>query len=333
MLRVLHVGLGPLGRKIVADLHQRRLGEVVAAIDVAPELAGRKLAELVPAASASRAVVRESFDAIGDWRAFDCALVTTSSSLAKCAPTFRALLARGQSIVSTCEELCHPHATQAALARELDELARAKHGRLLGTGVNPGFLMDAFPVFATAISRSVTHVRVQRFQDATTRRVPFQEKIGVGLDDEEFARRVEAGTLRHVGLRESAHFIASALGFEIERYDETIRPVHAERELDSGLGRIARGRVCGVRQEARAFEGERAVIELEFQASLALLDPHDRVVVQGEPPIDLIWKGGVQGDVATSAIVLNSIRPLLSAGFGLHTMASIPLVGCASART
>jgi len=54
--------------------------------------------------------------------------------------------------------------------------------------------------------------------------------------------------------------------------------------------------------------------------------------VQGEPPIDLVWKGGVQGDIATSAIVLNSIGPLRAAQPGLHTMATIPLVGFAPGR-
>jgi 4-hydroxy-tetrahydrodipicolinate reductase len=331
MFRILHVGLGPLGQKIVSDLHTRGLGEVVAAVDSAAEFQGRKVSDLVPQTGALVPIER-GFDSIADWRAIDAAIVTTSSDLARCAPTFRELLARGLTVVSTCEELCWPWLRHEQLARELDQLARRQGGRLLGTGVNPGFLMDAFPVAATAISRSVRSVEVHRFQDAATRRIPFQKKIGVGLDEGQFAAQVKAGTLRHVGLGESLHFLAAQFGFQIERWEETIEPIKTERELESGLGPVKQGRACGVRQQARGWCDGRVVITLEFRAAIGLPDPHDRVIVQGEPPIDLVWKGGVQGDIATSAIVLNSIGPLRAAQPGLHTMATIPLVGFAPGR-
>jgi 4-hydroxy-tetrahydrodipicolinate reductase len=325
MLRILHVGLGPLGVKIVSDLHERGLGRVVAAVDVSPALAGRRLADVVPGLP-SDCVVRGELDA--DARTYDAAIVTTSSDMAACAPTFRALLERGATVVSTCEELSWPYLRHARLAAELDGLARQTGGRLLGTGVNPGFLMDAFPVAATAISRSVRAVEVHRFQDASSRRIPFQKKIGVGLDDAQFAAQVAAGTLRHVGLGESLHFVAARLGLKVARWEEDIAPVYADRDLASGLGPVREGRICGVRQEARGYDAHRLVVNLKFQASIGLADPHDRVIVDGVPAIDLVWKGGVQGDVATSAITLNSIRSLLAAGPGLHTMATIPLVSC-----
>ena len=330
MLRILHVGLGPLGKKVVADLHVRRLGEVVAAIDVSPDLAGRKLGELVPETK-SKTVVVSSIDEIRDWGLIDAAIVTTLSELDLCAPLFRDLLARGASVVSTCEELCWPWLRHAKLAQELDLLARENRGRLLGTGVNPGFLMDAFPAFATSISSVVSRIEVVRRQDASIRRVPFQRKIGAGLAPAEFEREVVAGRIRHVGLPESLHFLASVLAIPIERWEESIQPVLAERRLESGLGPIEPGRAAGVRQEAIGLVGSEIRIRLDFVAAVGLADPHDRVIVHGEPPVDLVWKGGVHGDVATSAIVLNAIRPLLASAPGLHTMATIPLVRCARA--
>jgi 4-hydroxy-tetrahydrodipicolinate reductase len=326
--RILHVGLGPLGRKIVADLHERSLGEVVAAVDSAPEISGKQLSELVPEAR-TKTAVHGSLDEIRDWKSIDAAIVTTSSSLESCAPTFRELLMRGVSVVSTCEELSWPSLRHEKLAAELDLLARENRGRLLGTGVNPGFLMDAFPALATAISKSVQKIEVVRRQDASIRRIPFQKKIGVGLNVAAFASEVAAGRIRHVGLPESLHFLAHVLSIPILRWEESIHPILAERALESGLGPIAKGRVCGIRQEALGFDGSALRIRLEFAAAIGLADPHDRVVVQGEPPIDLLWKGGVPGDVATSAIVLNAIGPLLASQPGLHTMASIPLVRCA----
>jgi 4-hydroxy-tetrahydrodipicolinate reductase len=327
MVRILHVGLGPLGVKTVTDLYERKLGIVVAAVDTASGIAGRKLSEIVPV---SRSNVRIASDlARVDFRKVDCAIVTTSSGLSTCAPTFRELLRRGATVVSTCEELSWPYLRHAELARELDRLAKKNGGRLLGTGVNPGFLMDAFPVAVTAISKSVTRVEVHRYQDASSRRIPFQKKIGVGLGDAEFARQVKAGTLRHVGLGESLHFVASRLGLRIDRWEEDLEPVRATRNLKSGLGPVKKGTICGVRQEARGWHGKRVVVDLRFQASIGLADPHDRVIVEGVPAIDVRWDGGVQGDIATSAITLNTIAPLRASAPGLHTMATIPLVGCA----
>jgi len=328
MHSILQVGLGPLGLRIAADLLERRLGDVVAAVDSSPEIAGRKLSELVPGAS-PKVSVRRSLEEVREWRQVRCAIVATSSDLARCVPTFRELLGRGVSVVSTCEELCWPWLRHETLARELDVLARDNRAALLGTGVNPGFLMDAFPLAVTAVSRSVRSVEVHRFQDASHRRVPFQRKIGVGLDQAGFDAAVAAGTLRHVGLGESLHFLAQHLGLRVERWSESLEPVKAGRDRDSALGRVEKGRVCGVRQVAEGFHGEERVVRLEFIAALGLEDPHDRVIIEGEPPIDLTFKGGVQGDVATSSIVLNAIGPLLAAAPGLHTMASIPLVGFA----
>jgi 4-hydroxy-tetrahydrodipicolinate reductase len=326
MIRILHVGLGPLGVKIVGDLYERGLGKVVAAVDVAPGIAGKRLDEVVPA-SKSKARIANDFEGV-KFEGIDCAVVTTSSSLAACAPTFRALLKRGACVVSTCEELSWPYLRHAKLAKELDRLAKKHGGRLLGTGVNPGFLMDAFPVGATAISKSVTRVEVHRYQDASSRRVPFQKKIGVGLTDAEFRARVKSGVLRHVGLGESLHFIADRLGLKVDRWEEDLDAVRATREMDSALGRVKKRGICGVRQEARGYHGKKVVIDLRFQASLGLEDPHDRVIVEGVPALDVVWKGGVQGDIATSAITLNVIGPLRASAPGLHTMATIPLVGC-----
>jgi 4-hydroxy-tetrahydrodipicolinate reductase len=332
MWQILQVGLGPLGIKIVSDLHERRLGRVVAAVDTSPALAGKKLAEIVRGSSPR---VRVAADYRGvDFDAIDCAIVTSSSGLVQCAPTFRALLARGATVVSTCEELSWPYLHHKKLSAELDALAKKHGGRLLGTGVNPGFMMDTFPVGATAISKSVKRVEVHRYQNAVTRRIPFQKKIGVGLNDAQFKAQVKAGTLRHVGLGESMHFIAANLGLKVARWEEDIEPVYATKNMRSGLGPLKKGTICGVRQEARGYDGKRVTIELKFQASIGLADPHDRVIVEGTPAIDLVWKGGVHGDIATSAITLNAIPALMRSVPGLHTMASIPLAGCArAART
>lgn len=323
MKRILHVGLGPLGVRILQDMHDRESGHLVCAVDKDPKIAGQPLNTLVPHADPKLRVLA-SLDDITDWDTIDAVIVSTASDLRACADTFRALLKKGKPIVSTCEELIYPWLRHVALAEEFDELAKRHGGRLLGTGVNPGFVMDALPAFATSVCKHVKGVSCYRIQDASIRRIPFQKKIGAGLDDAGFAAKVREGTLRHVGLGESLHFISHYLNLPIERWDEDLAPVKAERDLTCGLGPIPRGRVAGVRQVARGYFDERVVIHLEFQAAIGQMDPYDRVLIDGEPPLDLRIPGGVHGDVATSAIVLNSIPRIMEAAPGLHTMGTIP---------
>lgn len=332
MHRLLLVGLGPLGKMIATDCARRGVARIVAAVDVDPAIAGQSLAGVAPGCGFDVRVERSLAD-IKNWSDIDCAMVCTSSDLARCAPTLRDLLSRGVPIVSTCEELLFPWLRHKALADELHALALKNKTKLVGTGVNPGFLMDSLPVFATAVCRSVKRVRIWRIQDATTRRIPFQQKIGAGLDDAAFAAKVKEGSLRHVGLSESLHFVAHYLGLNIDRWDETLEAVKATRDLTCTLGPIPAGRAAGVRQVARGWARGAApsaepVVQLEFQAAIGQADPHDRVLLDSEPPIDLTIKGGVHGDVATTAIAVNCIGPLLASNPGLHTMATIPMARC-----
>lgn len=330
-LRILHVGLGPLGVRIIGDLYERAVGEVTAAVDISPALVGRPLSAAVPGTPRSVKVARSLAD-VPERQRFDAALVTTSSDLRSCADTLRALALRGLPIVTTCEEATWPWLRHAALARELDALCKRHGARILGTGVNPGYLMDTVPVFATAVSKSVSSIQIYRIQDATTRRIPFQKKIGATLDAAAFRAGVRAGWLRHVGLGESLHFVAAAMGWRIDRWRETIRPVPATHRMKSGLGVIKKGCAAGVHQEAFGYSGVRRVLHFVFQAAIGQTEPHDRVVVRGKPNLSLRFDGGVHGDIATSSITINAIQPLVESRPGLHTMMSVPLVRWLPAR-
>jgi len=332
MYRIMHIGLGPLGQKIVADLYRRQLGVVVAAVDSNPEIAGKRLCDVVPGlpagAPGTELKVLSGLEDYGSWDRTDATLVTTSSDLAKCAETFYQLLAHGETVVSTCEELTWPWLRHKDLAHALHNAAVGGSSRLLGTGVNPGCLMDMMPTLASCVCQHVDRVEIHRIQDATTRRIPFQKKIGATLGDAEFADGIASGWLRHVGLGESLHFVAHYLGLNVDSWTESIEPVRAETEMMSGLGPIKKGAARGVRQVALGHCKGKEVIKLVFQAAIGQSDPQDRVIITGEPNVDLVLRGGVHGDIATSAMTLNSIRSLLAAKPGLHTMASIPLVHC-----
>lgn len=334
MRKILHIGLGPLGKIIVGDLAKRGIGLVTQAVDIDPAIIGQPLSAVVPESGFTctiRSSIAEAITAAGGPKNFDAALLTTSSDLSRCMPSLRELANLGMPVVSTCEELLYPWLRHPALADELHALCLKSDARMLGTGVNPGFLMDTLPVALSAVCRNVRSVRISRIQDATTRRIPFQQKIGAGLDDAAFAAKVKEGTLRHVGLGESLHFVSKYLGLNVDRWEESIEPVKADRDLTCGLGAIPKGRASGVRQVAKgwakgAAPGASPVIQLEFQAAIAQADPRDEINLDADPPIQMIIPGAVHGDVATSAITLNAVPAIIDAKPGLHTMATVPLV-------
>jgi 4-hydroxy-tetrahydrodipicolinate reductase len=323
MIDTVHIGIGPLGQKVVRYTIERGCFNIVGAVDPDPEKAGKDLGELCGIEPLGITVRSTLNDALAK-RSADVALLTTVSSLAAIESQIAELAQAGLSIISTCEELFFPWKTNPEVAVRIDQMCVQNAVACVGTGVNPGYLMDLLPAFLTGLCQDVRKVEVWRIQDASVRRVPFQQKIGAGLTLEEFEIKKKAGTLRHVGLPESLDFIAHRLGWKLDRRVETLEPVIAESQIDGGYKPIAKGMACGVHQVGRGFVGDREVITLNFKAAVGEPESYDQVHIDGEPPIQSRIAGGVNGDVATCAIALNAVRSILQASPGLKTMADIP---------
>ena len=171
---------------------------------------------------------------------------------------------------------------------------------VVGTGVNPGFAMDALPIALTAICERVDSVRVDRIQDARIRRLPFQQKIGSGLTPAEFAEKVKALTVRHVGLTESMAMIADALGWKLDRITDEIQPKIAEAPVESQFLKVEAGKVCGIIQDGVGSVKGKPVIVLHMEAYLGAPETYDRVQIEGSPRLDVKATGGYHGDIATA---------------------------------
>ncbi|NCO34519.1 MAG: hypothetical protein AUJ92_10690 [Armatimonadetes bacterium CG2_30_59_28] len=325
-MKILHIGIGPLGQKVVQFAVERGL-EIVAAVDLAPDKVGRDLGESCGLAPLNVPVRGSIAEALTDSKP-DVAVVTTVSSLAKLEPTITELAQSKVSMVSTCEELFFPWITQPELARRIDETCRENGVSCLGTGVNPGFLMDYLTTILTGLCQKVRSVNVWRLQDASIRRVPFQEKIGAGLTLEQFKEKAATGVLRHVGLLESVDFIAHQLGWKLDSRTESLKPVVANVEVTTGHKPIATGMSRGVEQIARGFVDHQEIITLTFRASVGEPESVDGIAIHGNPSVHAAIPGGVNGDIATCAIALNAIPSLLNATPGLKTMGDIAPVTC-----
>ena len=168
-------------------------------------------------------------------------------------PVLETIFKSKTPVVSTTEELSYPGYTHIRQARQVDAWARKAKVAVLGTGVTPGFAMDALPIMLTGVCERVDRVLVTRVQDARLRRLPFQQKIGAGLTTEQFQRKVDDGSVRHVGMTESIAMIADALGWTLDRISDETQPKLATVTISSEFLAVDPGYVCGVIQEGPAI--------------------------------------------------------------------------------
>ena len=248
---------------------------------------------------------------------------STGSRLREVEPQLRALLERGCHVVSTCEELSFP--IDKTIREELQQVARSHNVTLLGTGVNPGFVMDKLPLTITAVCQEVKSVEIIRIQNASTRREPLQRKVGAGMTIDEFRAAVDAGKIKHMGLRESLMLVGNGLGAEFtDVSDEKIEPIVADREITTQYLKVATGQVAGVHQTISGKGKINVSLELRMYVGAEAVAA-DRVIVHGVPDIELEVKHGIHGDRATAAMVVNAIPRVVTARPGVLTMDDIPV--------
>lgn len=322
-------GLGPIGCRLAARLLARPGLRLVGAVDIDPAKVGRSLEDVLGTDSPTGIIVTDALRrAVGGGRG-GVVVHATGSRVRQVAPQLAAVAAAGWNVVSTCEELVYPQIADAALAEELDRTARRYGVTMLGSGINPGFLLDSLVLVLTGACTRVDAVTVQRTVDTNQRRAPLQRKAGVGLTEAEFRHRADLGAIGHVGLSQSAHLVAQRLGWELTSYRETIDPVLAEQVTQTGLGAVEAGGVLGQRQTAVARVGDREV--LRYVQLMAAGQPSSDVIdIAGEPPVHQRIEPGVNGDVGTEAVVSNLVVPVAEARPGLLTMADVLPLACAS---
>jgi len=321
----MQVGLGPIGAAVTRQLAARKGFRIVAAVDIDPNKIGRDMGDVTELGRSLRVKVSGDLRKAAKASKPDVAVLCTSSSLERVMPQIEQLLKLRLPVVSTTEELAYPAARNRRLAKKLDAMARKAKVAVLGTGVNPGFTMDALPIALTAVCEQVNRIEVRRVQDARIRRLPFQQKIGAGLTREQFEQQVAAGSVRHVGFPESIQMIGDAMGWRLTRITDEVRPWIAEEEVFSELLAVDPGYVAGLSQEGVGYVGDEAKILLQLDAYLGAPESFDSVLIDGSPRIYSKVQGGIHGDIATASMTVNSIPHVIAAAPGLRTMRDMPL--------
>ena len=326
-IKVLHVGLGPIGAGVVRQVAERKGFRIVGAADIDPAKVGRDLGDIAGVGRTLRVKVSGDVKKAIKTAKPDVVVLCTSSSLKKVLPQMVEILKLKVPIVSTTEELAYPTKSNMKYARAIHQLAKKSKVAVLGTGVNPGFVMDALPIALTGVCERVESIRIDRVQDARIRRLPFQQKIGAGLTREQFQKKVDDGSVRHVGLAESVSMIADVIGWKLDRITDEIQPKMATETVASEFLAVDPGYVCGLVQDGVGYRNGVPLITLHMEAYLGAPESFDAVAIVGSPALKMKLAGGVHGDIATASIVVNSLPKILDVAPGLHTMRDMPLPG------
>ncbi len=328
MITALQIGLGPLGQQIGMYISEKTNICTTAAVDINKQLEGTDFGKLLNGSPSSVVIENSVEKALQKLKEKpDVAIITTVSSIKKLESQIEEVAKHGIPIVSTCEELSFPWEEHPESSKNIEAICKKYNVACLGTGVNPGFLMDYLPSVLSSVCKNIDSILVERIQDATPRRIPFQKKIGAGLDLEAFKAKEAEGTLRHVGLKESVYFLAKSLGFELDKVTEDLTPVIAESDLKTPSMEIQKGDARGVQQISHGYQNGGCKIEMHFKAAVGEPRSYDKITVKGIPSFTSEIDTGINGDIATCAITINAVKSILKATPGLHTMATIGVPG------
>lgn len=321
--RVIQYGLGPIGSATARHVVERAGLELVGGVDIDPAKVGKDVGEVIGLRQPLGFTVADKL-AQTDANA-DVVLHATGSYFDLFKDQIIEILEAGLDVVSTAEELSFPWLAHPQEAAEIDAVARRVGKTILGTGVNPGFIMDSLPLCLTAICQQVERIDVTRVINASTRRGPFQAKIGSGMAVDDFNARMATGRMGHVGLPESIGMVFDTLGKRLARYESHIEPVVTERLVKTDYFEVEPGRVIGLRQVAQAYTDEGKFMTLTFIAALEAENDGDTIEISGRPNLEVKCRG-TNGDIATIAIAVNAIRRIKEMAPGLVTMRDLPIV-------
>jgi hypothetical protein len=330
-VRVLAYGVGVVGGYIAKCLLEKEGVRVVGAVDVARDKVGKDLGEVLGLKKKVGVKISDNIDSALSKEKADIAVHATSSYLRETFHQIASIIENRVNVVSTCEELSYPYFSEPKLAKKLDALAKKYDVTVLGTGINPGFLMDALVITLTAPCQRIEKIEATRVMNAATRRLPFQNKIGAGLSVEEFAEKINKKHITgHVGLEQSVTMIADTLGWRLDKvFTEPVEPVIAEGPVESKDIKVNAGKVAGLKQKAKGVMEGREAIVLDFRAYIGAEEEYDAVTIKGVPEVKERISPCVHGDLGTVAMIVNSIPKVINAPAGLLTMKDLPVPSAA----
>lgn len=329
-IRVLQWGLGAMGSGMARLMLDKSGLQIVAAVDSRPEYVGKDLGEVLGLGKTLGVKVAGKPEEVLDKSKVDIAILATTSWISEQMPDLRKVITAGINCISIAEEMSDPDAQSPSFGKELDDLAK-KHGvTVLGTGVNPGFVLDALVVMLTGGCHSVERIEASRVNDLSPYGPTVMKSQGVGTTPEAFKAGVADGSIvGHVGFPESIHMISDALGLGVDRIEQTREPIISKVYRETPHVKVQPGMVAGCAHIGVGYRGDKEVIRLihpqQIHPQLENQDTGDYIHIYGKPEIHMAIKPEIAGGIATMGVAVNMIPHVVAATPGLKRMIDLPM--------
>lgn len=330
-IRAILWGIGSMGAGIGRDLLQNKQGvSIVGAIDTDPNKIRKDLGTVLGTGEKIGVTVSDDPDSVLKQQA-DIVFLSTSSFTREVFPCLEKIIASKKNVITTAEEMADPSASEQELAVTIDLLAREHGVTVLGTGVNPGFVLDSLIITLSGACQTVERIKASRVNDLSPFGPTVMKTQGVGATPEEFYKGVQDGNIvGHIGFKESLSLIARALGWELDRVEESKEPIISKVLRTTEHVRIEAGNVAGCKHIARGFMGAREVITLEHPQQvhphLENVETGDYITIEGTPTISWRDENEIPGGIGTIAVAVNMLPHVINATPGLKTMLDLPMV-------
>lgn len=334
-VKVVIWGFGAMGSGMAKALLNRKGIEIVGVCDMHPDRVGKDIHEVLGVERGDRkpVIINANIEEVITEKCCDVALCATDSYTKDAFPRLKFCLEKKVNVISTAEEMSFPKAQNPELAAELDKIAKANGVSILGTGINPGHIMDLLVIVMTGCMLDVEHIEAKRVNSLSPFGPTVMHEQGVGFTVENFMKGVEDGTMAgHVGFHESVGMIAEALGWNISKFEQQMKPIVTTIDRKSPYGFAKAGDVAGVNMTGQGYVDGKVLIDMihpqQIEPEMEGTHTGDYVTIQGTPPINLANTPEVEGGLGTIAMCINMIPQIINADPGLKTMIDLPVPHC-----
>jgi 2,4-diaminopentanoate dehydrogenase len=332
-LKVLIWGFGAMGSGMAEMLMKKKGVEISAVCDMHPDRVDKSIYELLGKERGDRpeVLIRSDINEIVSEGFVDIALLATDSFTSKAFDKIKFLLENKLNVISTAEEMAFPHASEPELTKKLNEIARENGVSVLGTGINPGLIMDLLVVALTGACIDVEEIEAERVNSLSPFGPAVMEEQGVGITPEEFAEGVKNGTLAgHVGFNESVGMIAKAIGWELsEPVRQSMEPIISSVYRKTKYVEVKPGNIAGCSMKGYGKVGGQERIRMihpqQVEPQLEGTETGDTIRIKGTPNINMSIKPEVPGGIGTIAMCVNMIPHVINSRPGLKTMIDLPV--------
>ncbi|WP_432401212.1 2,4-diaminopentanoate dehydrogenase [Wukongibacter sp. M2B1] len=325
-------GFGAMGSGMAKMLLNKKGVEIVGVCDRDEDRVGKDIYEVLGVERGDRkpVIINSNIEEVVTEKSCDLCLTATDSFTKSAFPRLKYCLEQKVNVISTAEEMAYPKAQEPELAAELDRIAKENGVTILGTGINPGLIMDLLVVCLTGCMTDVEHIEAKRVNSLSPFGHTVMEEQGVGMKVDEFNRRCEEGTMAgHVGFAESIQMIADAIGWKVGKFEQQMKPIVTSVDRKSPHGFAAAGDVAGVNMTGQGYvDGEVKIdmihpqqIEPEMEGTFT----GDYITIKGTPEVNMSIKPEVEGGLGTIAMCVNMIPQVINASAGLKTMLDLPV--------